>query len=646
MFGDFPRFVPALAIVLVLLGIARASEPKQDATITGQPVLSDRVVSYQIKARYDEQKKTIDAMETLKYRNETGQPLQEFPFHLYLNAFQPTSTWMREGRLDSPGTWDPKHFGSIEIRKLEVDGMGDLTSSLRFVHPDDDNAEDRTVVQLWLPQPIPSGAQVTFRIVFHDQLPEVFSRTGYKGKFVMGAQWFPKIGVWWRGSWNCHQFHAHSEFFSDFGTYEINLTLPRNYIVGSSGDEIASTDNPDGTRTTVFLGADIHDFAWTADPNFKVVEDKFVGSTGPVKIRLLMQPGTFSQWHRYISALKGAMRLFDEWYGPYPYDRITVVDPPPNTAAGGMEYPTLITAGTVYGRFQGVHSTESVVVHEFGHQYWYGMVATNEAEEPWLDEGINSYTEVKVMDRLYGKDTSLISLSGLTAGAATFQHVQYSLHPDSDPVVRPAYHFMDGRAYGAIAYSKSAAVLLTLEGMVGEDTMRTVLATWFKQRRFTHPSTEDFLKTVEATSGKDFHWFFDQAIFGTQILDYEVSSLDSDEMHWYQKQAHHGDELYRDSVLVHRKGDFIFPVEVEVRFSDGERIREMWDGRDRWKRFNYEKKARVVAATIDPDQKVWLDIDWYNNSRTTEPHGTAANKLVTYYLLFEQFLSQAIGWLI
>jgi len=153
--------------------------------------------------------------------------------------------------------------------------------------------------------------------------------------FFLVAQWFPKVGVWWHGAWNCHQFHANTEFFADFGTYDVKVTVPRNFVTGSSGDEVATANNPDGTKTVSYHGEDIHDFAWTADPDYRVVEDNWQGSAGNVHIRLLMQPAHTRSAGRYMSALKGTLERFDQWYGPYPYDRITVVDPA-DLNAGGM----------------------------------------------------------------------------------------------------------------------------------------------------------------------------------------------------------------------------------------------------------------------------------------------------------------------
>ena len=540
------------SLVLSLSAVGYTAQPPSSAAAgpTEQP-LSQRVVAYQIEARLDAVKKSIDASETLTYHNLTGRPLDTFPFHLYLNAFQPTSTFMREVRLNGtrgtgPGSgWDPKHYGAIDVKSLEVVGQGDLTKQLQFVQPDDTpsfrNPDDHTVFQVHLPRPVAPGDAVQFKIAFHDQLPEVLARTGYKRDFFMVGQWFPKVGVWWHDAWNCHQFHATTEFFADFGTFDVKLTVPRNYVLGSSGDEVARVNNPDDTNTVTYHAEDIHDFSWTADPNFHPVEESWTGSGGTVKIRLLMSPENLRQTYRYLQALKGTLERFDRWYGPYPYDRITVVDPPHGALnAGGMEYPTLITGGAAWWESRGLLLTEIVTEHEFGHQYWYGMVATNEFEEAWLDEGINSYTEVKVMDSLYGAAASLLELWGLTAGESGARRLFYLSQPDTDPMARFAYQYMNMGAYGAITYDKTATVLLTLEGLIGQETMRQAMHTYFMRYRFNHPTAQDFLKTVEEVSGQNLRWYFDQAVYGTSVLDYEVLSIRSDRVDWYEKNPPKG----------------------------------------------------------------------------------------------------------
>ncbi|MGB8848947.1 MAG: M1 family metallopeptidase [Candidatus Acidiferrales bacterium] len=617
--------------------------------------LSVRVVGYQIDAKYDDVKHTINASEVLTYKNLTGQPQQTFPFHLYLNAFQPQSTFMTEVRLQgtrgtgADSSWDTKHFGSITVSKFAVEGAGDLTDKMVFVHPDDQNVNDKTVFQVTLPKPVSPGASVTFHLEFQDQMPQVLERTGYAHDFVMVGQWFPKVGVWWKGAWNCHQFHANTEFFADFGTFDVKLTLPQYEVVGAGGDLVSSVNHTDGTKTVTFHSEDVHDFSWTASPTFTDVEDSWTGSAGEVKIHVLMSPGHMGTAKRYVQALKGTLRLFDEWYGPYPYDRITVVDPPHGGLdAGGMEYPTLITAGTSWWVPKGVLLPEGVVEHEFGHQYWYGMVATNEFEDAWLDEGINSYTEVKIMNELYGFNTSTIKTHFGTMGEPEQQRLGYLARPDADPIARFAWQYMGSASYGGVTYGKTATMLLTLEKIIGEDTLRRAIHTYFMRYRFTHPTGEDFLKTIEEVSGQNLRWYFDQAVYGTQILDYEVLNVNADPLNWWEKKSRSGrpaDGVYRNTVLIHRKGDFIFPVDIRVTFENHETVDEHWDGRDRWIRYTYDKGTKVASAEIDPDHKVWLDRSFFNNSMTVKEDTHATRKLTDLWTFGTEFLSQLLAWL-
>jgi hypothetical protein len=277
------------------------------------------------------------------------------------------------------------------------------------------------------------------------------------------------------------------------------------------------------------------------------------------------------------------------------------------------------------------------------------MVATNEFEEAWLDEGINSYTEANVMDVLYGKGRSAIDIGGATLSDAEFQRLQYADVADTDPLTRFAYQFMNIDAYAGITYYKTCTMLLTLEGLIGTDTMRNAMHAYFERYKFTHPTGTDFLKTIEDVSGQDLTWYFNQAVSGTNVLDYEVAGIRSDPADWYEKippSYKKGQTPFRDTVLVHRKGDFLFPVETEIRFDNGEVIREKWDGHDRWTRYSYLKKAKIVSAEIDPDHKVPLDKDYFNNSQTAEPKTGATRKLQTYWLFLTQLYSQLLAWVV
>jgi hypothetical protein len=617
--------------------------------------LSQWVVAYQIDAKYDPAKHTVDATETLTYHNLTGQTLDRFPFHLYLNAFQPKSTWVREAHRDgnfrtsSLDEWEPEDNGSNEITSFEVAGMGDLTRQMKFISPDDGNADDKTVFEVRLPRPVAPGQDVQFKIKFKATFPEVVARTGYKRTFLLAGQWFPKVGAWWHEQWNCHQFHAMTEFFADFGTYDVKITLPRNYVIGATGVQTSDTDNGNGTKTVAYHAEDVHDFAWTADPNFKVVEGQFDGSVGKVKIRLLTYGSHKSSWQRYLDVVRGTMEKFDQWYGPYPYAQLTVVDPPHGAGeAGGMEYPTFITGGTTWYVPKGdLREPEGVTEHEFGHQYWYGMVATNEFENAWLDEGINSYSEVKVLESLFGRNTSGLNLLGAQLADREYLRADYLVDPGFDALARPSYADMSMGSYGAVSYGKTATILGTLEAVVGEPALRNALRTYFLRYRFTHPTQQDFMRTVNEVTGQDLNWYWDQAVFGTQVMDYEVLRATSDPEDWYEQDASEkkGETTYETQVILHRKGDFIFPVEVEVKFDNGESIRERWDGKDRWVRYVYHKKAQVVSVEIDPDHRVTMDSNYLNNSRTTDRQTGATEKIAAYWMFLTQFLAQMLSWL-
>jgi hypothetical protein len=636
------------------------SIPDTTIAVNSSAPLSQRVVHYEINAKYDAAKHIIDATEVLTYHNLTGQPLDHFPFHLYQNAFQPNATWVREAKRDGSrdtayDKWEAKEYGSEEIKSIEVVGQGDLTSQLHYIAPDDGNKEDKTVIDLPVAKPIAPNAFVQFKIAFHEQMPETQARSGWKRDFLLGGQWFPKVGVWWQGAWNCHQYHATTEFFADFGVYDVKLTVPQNEVIGASGVEVSSVNNPDNTKTVTYHGDDIHDFAWSVSPRYKVRESTYQSQSGPVKLTFLMQPAHWDQAERHERVIRETLDRFEKWYGPYPYKTLTVIDPEPDSAAEGMEYPTFITGGTNWFMPDGVHLPELVLEHEFGHQYWYGMVATNEFEDAWMDEGINSYTEVKVLDSILGKDKDILNAAGVSMGEREEQRLSYISVADRDPMAENAWSYYNSNSYGGVTYGKTASVLLTLEGIVGEDTMNKAMRAYFMKFRFTHPTKKDFLDTIQEVSGKDLKSYFDQAVYGSQVLDYSVLSVDSQPVNWYEenkdtnkdkkeKKGGKDDTLYQSYVSVHRKGDFAMPIEIEIKFDNGEKIREHWDGQSRWTRFSYVKKAQVVSAEIDPDHTVQLDRNNFNNSYRVEPSAKATYKLSNYWTFVSQWVGQALAW--
>jgi hypothetical protein len=641
-------------LAFALMSTLAVSQAAQTAIATNAPAgqpLSQRIVAYTIAAKVDTEKKTVDATETLDYKNLTGQPLDTFPFHLYLNAFRPQSTFAYESHLDGgrhglAHDYPKDEIGAITIEQISADGYGDLTQQMQFTAPDDGNTNDHTVMQVYLAKPVAPGETVHFHLTFHDKFPLSVTRNGYKRDFLMGAQWFPKVGVFWHGAWNCHQYHAATEFFADFGTFDVKLNVPIRYTVGTSGVQVGERDNGNGTKTLHFYGEDIHDFAWAASPHFKVVDETFQNSMGTVLLHGLVLQANASQSRRYMSVLKRTMQKFDEWYGAFPYKQMTLIDTEPGSHVAGMEYPTLITVGTSWWTPRSLTIADVATEHEFGHQYWYGMVATNEFEEAWLDEGINSYTEAKVMAALDGKETSAINLPYATMSDLEIQRVGYLTDPDYDPMTRWAWKFYNLQSYGSTSYGKTATVLTTLEAVVGEPTMQRALRVYFERYRFKHPTGTDFLNTITEVSGRtDLNPYFQAAVYGTQILDYAVVNAASEPVEWWKSPSKYYKGPWRTVVAVRREGNFVFPVTLEVRFSDGSKAREHWDGVDRWIRYTYVKNANVVSAEIDPDHQILLDTNFFNNSYVVAANGAASWKLTNYWMFVVQFMAQFASWL-
>ena len=603
--------------------------------------LSPRIANYYIDVRLEPETRTLTGHQVLSWTNPTETPAEELQFHLYLNAFESDrTTFMREsGGVMRGQEIGEDGWGSIKVERLgptevpsDMEGSADWTDRIEFIQPDDENEHDRTVFRLPLPKPVPPGETIFLEIDFTALLPTPpFARTGALEEYFFAGQWFPKIGVFEEGGWNCHQFHANSEFFADFGVYDVSITLPKEFIVGATGQRVEHKDNPDGTATHRYLAEDVHDFAWTASPEFV----EFTGEVQDVEIRALVQPDHAYQGERHLEAAKVAVAYFQDHYGDYPYPNLTVVDPRRGAGgSGGMEYPTLITAGTFYGLPEGVRLLELVIIHEFGHNFWYHLVASNEFEEPWLDEGINTYTHGRIMADAYGPTGDAIDFLGLEVNAVDACPCRsYIFDSKADPVRRKAWEFVDGSSYGTNSYQKPALILETLRNAIGPETMKEVLRTYVERWRFKHPKTRDFIEVLNDVTGEDWSWYLDQALDTNAVLDYAVDSVET---------TPEGDE-FKSDVLVRRKGEFIFPVELEVRFEDGQTVLERWDGSETWKKFTYVRPDRLVSATVDPERKVLLDVSYTNNSRTVEIQSAGVNKLTFRWLFLWQCLMELLS---
>src|SRR5262249_23560854 len=378
---------------------------------------------------------------------------------------------MRRAKASATG------WGWIEVTSVAVTGAA-RPPATKFVGP------DQTVMEVALDHPVAPGETVTVDLAFDEQLPEVFARTGYRGSFHMIGQWFPKIGVRvgppGAETWACDPFHAFSEFFADFGVYDVELVVPDYETVAATGVLIGAKDNGgDHTRTLSYHAEDVHDFAWMADPSMEGMSQTAKVEGGDVEVRAYYRPEQEEFAHRPLAAGVAAIEQFSAMYLPYPWPIMSIVDPPPDAAdgAGGMEYPTLVTtAGDSALARPGIHIPEYVTIHEVGHNWFQGMLASNEGEEAWLDEGVNEYADSIVLARIWGERASLIDWMGWTAEDTHALRAASGKFADiPSPIGTVSWDFVDFGAYGAATYLKTSAALRTLEAAVGRDPFRTTI---------------------------------------------------------------------------------------------------------------------------------------------------------------------------
>ncbi len=596
------------------------------STASAQSIqLSPRNANYTIAATLDAAAHTITGSEVIAWRNITTRTATDLQFHLYWNAWKhDRTTFMRERAL-GPGGGRPRREADrsrIEVTSLLITSPvnENLTSRIHFIQPDDNNTDDETVMTAPLPQPVAPGGSATLEVKWTAHVPRPVARTGVVGNYFFVAQWFPKLGVLQNDGWNCHQFHAHTEFFSDYGVYDVSLTVPKGWTVGATGLQRDRRDNADGTTTHRYYQEDVHDFVWTTSPDYIERTARFHHATLPaVEMRLLIQPEHESQANRHFDATRAALKYYGEWFGPYPYGHITIVDPAFQSGAGGMEYPTLFTAGTRWLAPDRVATPEGVTVHEAGHQFWYGIVGNNEFEDAWMDEGFNTFstarTLAQVLDpnylavRYFGgfipwvfKD---IVLKRETSGNGL---AGYRVDAEADAESSPTYRYYPPTS-GSITYSKTALWLNTMERWLGWPVLQKIMSTHFERWKFKHPTPHDFFDVTTEVLGRDIGWYFDQVYRGSNVFDYGVQELKSSRDH----------DQYRTTVVVRRYGDAIFPVDLLVTFKNGERVREHWEGKDRWILYTYDRPSQALSAEVDPDRILLLDVNLTNNSRTLEP---------------------------
>lgn len=641
--------------------------------------LSVRIANYEIDVKLDPEQKKLFAHTKLIWFNPTQDTISDLQFHLYYNAFKNSeSTFFSERGLPDlfkSSLQDECNWGWVKIQNMTDSEGNDLGANMHYIQPDDDNKSDETVLRVPLSKPVLPNESIEIEFDWVGKIPKTMIRTGYNKDFYFMAQWYPKVGVYEpagmryaeEGSWNCHQYHSSGEYYGEFGNYKVSMTVPENFVIGSSGIQTNPPKrNQDKTNTWTFEVEDVIDFAWGASPHF--VENKM--DWKGVELRLLTYPEHEHYKDRYFTILPIAMDYFEENFEKYPFPSLTIIAPPfHGIFTGGMEYSTLITTLNSDLLPPGVRSTEILAIHEFVHQYFQQIVATNEMEEAWMDEGITNFYEGVIMDKVYGEKSSTIDFMGIKTGNAESDRVTY--FNMENPAIAPnslnSWEFPGG-SYHTIQYSKSAVWLNTLKKMVGEATFKEVMQTYYLRWKFKHPCAQDFVDVVNEVVtknhpdqfGEGMDWFFQQVLYGTKICDYAITSISNDhkvtssgvfenldDCETAEKvKSEDGQPIFKSSVIIQRLGDMTLPIEILIQFENGKEILESWDGMATFKEFVYEGPEKIECAEIDPQHKIYLDKNFLNNSFTTKPNSTGIRKYVTEFMFWMQNAMEGLGVLI
>ncbi len=588
---------------------------------------SPKIANYEIEVLLDTKAKKITCHQKLIWKNTSPDTIDELRFYMYMNAFQDTlSTYLKNAHrvfLQDISHRKENEWGSIVITKMTDESQNPLHKDQHYIRPDDANLNDYTILSVPLKHPILPGKTGVYDIDFETKMPKTISRSGYsKNDFFLFVHWFPQVCVYepdekgdW--GWNSHQFMRRTEFFADFGDYKVTINAPKHLVIGGSGCRVKNETIADRQIVT-FEAYDLIDFGWVVYPDF----DTYTYRVGNTDVEILMPPEHCAFASRYLEAITMALEYMEKHVGEYPYPKITVVDPPVHALNSGfMEYPMMITGASFYGIPRCVRSVESLVVHEFLHMYFMATIATNEKERPWMDEGFVTYYEDRVTDDYYGPKRSFYNILGFHSGNGENSRLEYVdlPNPSVGTIARPGWEIKE--SYKGLVYAKTATVLKTLENIIGQPIMDKIMQSYYEKYKFAHPREKDLrqvMRSVLSNEKFDFDFdideYLDQCLHGTEVCDFAVGK-------YYAKDGIH-------HMVLKNKGNLHIPVEWKCTFVDGHVVSGMWDGSGK-KEITIEYDVELQKIEVDPEHKIYLDIDFNNNGRDLHPNKLPLVKYAT-----------------
>ena len=526
--------------------------------LTGFPALAQNYfqqeVNYQIRVRLDDTKHEYSGFEKFVYINHSKDVLNEIRMHLWPNAYSNNETALAkqlENNIRKNFDFrDEKTRGYIDSIDFKVNGEN-VRWKIDTVHTD--------IAHIYLKKPLQPGEQISISTPFHAKIPDgMISRMGHLGQSYQITQWYPKPAVYDLHGWNDMPYLNQGEFYSEYGSFDVSISLPKNYVVGATGElqdqeeinwlnDKAKKDSSLNfiNKTDTFPASDkefktlhykqssVHDFAWFADKRYHVLKGEVELPKSKRKVILwsMFSNEQAKLWQKSIGYMHDAIYKYSLWVGDYPYSQCTAVYGS-ISAGGGMEYPTI----TVIGNSENGYMLDVVIAHEIGHNWFYGILGSNERRYPWMDEGINSYYENRYVEEKYkqGTDTSINeitssfhipvkSLHRIThKDIFEISYIAVARHGDDQAIGLAAPEFTEAN-YGGMVYAKTALVFNYLEKYLGKETFDKGMQAYFDAWKFKHPMPEDIKAIFEKATDKNLDWFFQGVINTNEKLDYKLS---------------------------------------------------------------------------------------------------------------------------
>ncbi|HAD14357.1 MAG TPA: hypothetical protein DCF33_18195 [Saprospirales bacterium] len=603
-------------------------------------------VDYVIKATLHDTTHTLDAEIQFTYQNNSPNALQEIWVHLWGNAYQNRKTAFCKQQLKSGDREyyfsKPEDRGGFSGLDFRVDGQ---QASWKI----DPNNPDIAVVTL--SRPLATGQKITVSTPFTLKIPASFSRLGHVETSYQMPQWYPKPAVYDHKGWHAMPYLNMGEFYSEFGSFDVTLTLPDNYVVGATGllqtgseilflqkkeaetRELLSQKEPHKTAKypasssrmkTIRYTADlVHDFAWFADKRFMVLKDTARLASGKsvdcwamfrMSKESKMGRGQSKYWEKGAFYVRRAVEFYSEHVGEYPYPQATAVHSA-LSAGGGMEYPMI----TVIGNSDSAQDLDDVITHEVGHNWFYGFLASNERDHPFMDEGFNTYYESRYMKKYYGKfgPANLPKVLLDESKQGSLMETGYLLLAREHKDTPPDSHSdsFTSLAYGLEVYMKTALVLDWLEKSVGTEKFDAAMKDYYRNWQFSHPYPED-LKASFKQNGINADWFF-QSMQTRDQLDLKISSVKPAKARTDGNFGLGAKQVNGYHLFIKNKGSLDAPFPVTA-LQEGKPVSTRW-----FTQGDIERSSGVFFQTDSADafeidyERVTLDINRKNNFRKT-----------------------------